>query len=114
MLQQVEMVDLLNTVLPTFIVIFIGYLLGKITKMNMPAIVDVVFYVELPALAFVSMLDKKIVLLDTAKIWAAATMIMFGCGIVAWLYSNMINKRRTINCVCNKPALCLTSKSTSD
>ena len=40
-----EIVDLLNIVLPTFIVIFIGYLLGKLTKMNMSAIVDVVFYV---------------------------------------------------------------------
>ena len=89
------MIDLLNIILPTFIVIFIGYLLGKITKMNMSAIVNVVFYVGLPSLAFVSMLDKKIVLLDAAKIWAAAVMIMFGCGIVAWIVFKMIRQKHS-------------------
>ena len=89
------MIELLNVILPTFIVIFIGYLLGKITKMDMSAIVDVVFYVGLPALAFVSMLDKKIVLLDAAKIWAAAIMIMLGCGTVAWIVFKIIRQKHS-------------------
>ncbi|MFC1934662.1 AEC family transporter [Chloroflexota bacterium] len=89
------MVDLLNIILPTFIVIFIGYLLGKITRMNMSAIVDVVFYVGLPALAFVSMIDKKIVLLDATKIWAAALIIMFGCGMVAWFVFKIIGQKHS-------------------
>ena len=89
------MVDLLNVILPTVIVIFIGYLLGKITKMDMSAIVNIVFYVGLPALTFVSMLDKKIVLLDAAKIWAAAIMIMFGCGIVAWIVFKITRQKHS-------------------
>ena len=89
------MVDILNIVLPTFIVIFIGYLLGKITKMDMSAIVDIIFYVGLPAIAFVSMLDKKIVLLDATKIWASVLIIMLGCGIVAWLVFKMIGQKHS-------------------
>jgi hypothetical protein len=89
------MVDLLNIILPTFIVIFIGYLLGKITKIDMSAIVNVVFYVGLPSLAFVSMLDKKIVLLDAAKIWAAALIIAFGCGTVAWIVFKTLRQKHS-------------------
>jgi len=89
------MVNLLNIILPTLTVIFIGYLLGKITKMDMSAIVNIVFYVGLPALTFVSMLDKKIVLLDAAKIWAAALMIMFGCGIVAWIVFKITRQKHS-------------------
>ncbi|MBI3040937.1 MAG: AEC family transporter [Chloroflexi bacterium] len=89
------MVDLLNIILPTFIVIFIGYLLGKTTKIDMSAVVEVVFYVGLPSLAFVSMLDKKIVLLDAAKIWAAALIIMLGGGMVAWSVFKIIRQKHS-------------------
>ena len=83
------MVDLLNIILPTFIVILIGYIFGRISKIDLSAVVEVVIYIGLPALAFVSMLDKKIVLLDAVKVWTAALMIMFGCGVVAWIYSKL-------------------------
>lgn len=89
------MVDLLNIILPTFIVILIGYVLGKITKIDMSAIVEVVFYVGLPALAFTSMLEKKIVLLDAAKVWAAALIITFGCGAVAWIVFKIIRQKHS-------------------
>ncbi len=89
------MIDMLNIILPTFIVIFIGYFLGKRIKMDMSAIVDVVFYVGLPALAFVSMINKKIVILDATKIWASALIIIFGCGIVAWLVFKIIGQKHS-------------------
>ena len=89
------MLDILNIVLPTFIVILIGYLLGKITRINISSIVDVIFYIGLPALAFTSMLDKKIVILDAAKIWAASLMIMLGCGVVAWLVFKIIGQKHS-------------------
>jgi len=89
------MVDILNIVLPTFIVIFIGYMFGKITKVDMSAVVDVVIYVGLPALVFISMLDKKIVLLDASKVWAAAMLIMLGCGTVAWIVFKIIRQKHS-------------------
>jgi len=89
------MVDILNIILPTFIVILIGYIFGKITKMDMSAVVTVVLYVGLPALVFVSMLSKSIVLLDATKVWAAAIMVIFGCGIVAWIIFTIIGQKHS-------------------
>lgn len=89
------MVDILNIILPTFIVILIGYVFGKITKVDVSAVVDVVLYVALPALVFVSMLDKDIVLLDATKVWAAAIMIVFGCGVVAWIIFKIIRQKHS-------------------
>ncbi len=89
------MVDILNVVLPTFIVIFIGYVFGKRSKLDMSVVVDLVIYVGLPALTFTSMLDKKIVLLDATKVWAAAVIIMFGCGILAWIIFKIIKQKHS-------------------
>lgn len=89
------MTDLLNVILPTFIVILIGYLLGKIKKLDMAAVVEIVFYVGLPALAFTSVIDKTIVLLDAAKIWASAIMIMSGCGLTAWFVFKLTKQKHS-------------------
>lgn len=89
------MIGILNVVLPTFVVIVIGYLMGKIKKMDMRPIVDLVFYIGLPSLAFTSVTDKTIVLLDATKIWAAAISIMFGCGLTAWLVFKLIRQKHS-------------------
>ncbi len=86
------MIDLLNIILPFFIVIFIGYFLAKVMKTDMSAMVNVVFYVGLPALIFTSMLGEQIVLLGAVKIWVAAIIIMFGCGAVAWVVFRIIRQ----------------------
>lgn len=89
------MLDVLNIILPTFIVILIGYIFGKVTKRNMSAVVDVILYVGLPALVFVSLIGQKIVLVDAAKVWTAAIMIMFGCGIVAWIAFKILRQKHS-------------------
>jgi malate permease and related proteins len=76
--------EVLNVILPTFIAILIGYVVGKIVKLDMTGVIDLVFYVGLPALAFVSILKQEIILLDAAKIWASALIVSFGCGLVSW------------------------------
>lgn len=90
-----EILDIINIVVPTFIVILIGFILGKTGKIDMSSVVNVVIYVGLPALAFVSMLDKKIVLIDAVKVWAAAAIIIFGVGIVAWVVFNAIRQKHS-------------------
>ena len=89
------MLDILNIVLPAFIVIFIGYLFGKITKKDVSPLVDIAFSIGGPALTLVSMLEKKIVLLDAAKIWGAALLIMVGCGTVAWIVFKILNRKHS-------------------
>lgn len=89
------MPNILNIILPTFIVVLIGYILGKTTRINMSSIVDVVLYIGLPALAFVSMLSKDIVLLDASRVWASAILITFGCGIVAWIVFTILRQKHS-------------------
>jgi predicted permease len=89
------MTDIINIVLPTFIVIIIGYLLGRLTKINMAPVVDIALYVGVPALAFTSLLKQEIILLDAAKVWAASIIIMFGCGAVAWLVFKILRQKHS-------------------
>jgi predicted permease len=78
-------IDVLNVVLPTFIAILIGYIIGKTVSIDLAGLVDLVFYVGLPALAFVSILSQQIVLIDAVKIWAAALLVTIGCGVIGWV-----------------------------
>jgi malate permease and related proteins len=89
------MVDILNVVLPTFLVIFIGFLIGKLSKIDMSGIVDLLFWVGIPALTFTSMLDKDIALADAGKVWASALIIMVGCGIVAWIVFRLLRQKHS-------------------
>lgn len=89
------MLNILDVILPTFIVILIGYLLGRIKKLDMTAIVELVFYIGLPALAFTSVVDKTIVLLDATKVWASELIVMFGCGLAAWIVFKIIRQKHS-------------------
>ena len=79
------MFNILNIVLPTFIVILVGFLLGKIKRLDMSVVVELSFWIGIPALAFTAMTTKQIVLLDATKVWASALLIMAGTGGVAWV-----------------------------
>jgi malate permease and related proteins len=87
--------ELLSVVLPTFIIIFIGFLFGKLKKPDMSVISEIVIYVGLPALVLISMLDKKIVLANAARIWGSALIIMIGCLIVAWIVFKIIRQKHS-------------------
>jgi len=89
------MLDIVEIVLPTFIVIIIGYLIGKLTKINMVPVADVAIYIGAPAMFFVSLLSKEIVLFEAGKVWAAAIIIELGCGIVAWLVFKALRQRHS-------------------
>jgi malate permease and related proteins len=89
------MMDILNVVLPIFIVILIGWLIGKFSKIDMSGIVDVLFWVGIPALAFSSMLGHKIVLADAGKVWASAIIVMAGCGITAWMVFSSLRRHHS-------------------
>jgi hypothetical protein len=41
------------------------------------------------------MVDKEIVLLEASKIWAAAIIIMLGCGVVAWTVFTILRQKHS-------------------
>lgn len=89
------MTNIIEIVLPTFIVIAIGYALGKLTRLNLTAVVDIALYIGVPALIFTSLLNKEIILRDATGVWAASLAITFGCGIAAWLVFSILRQKHS-------------------
>jgi malate permease and related proteins len=89
------MFHVLNIVLPTFLVIVVGFALGKIKKLDMSVVVDILFYIGMPALAFTAMLSKQIVLLDASRVWASAVLIIAGTGLAALLIFKLARFRHS-------------------
>jgi predicted permease len=89
------MPDIVNIVVPTFFAIFVGYMVGKLSKIDMSPVVDITLYIGVPALTFISLLSKKIVLLDAAKMWASSLIIMLGCGLAAWLVFKLVRQKHS-------------------
>ena len=89
------MPDIVNIVVPTFFAILVGYLAGKLSKIDMSPVVDVTIYIGVPALVFVSLLEKQIVLLDAGRMWASSFIIQFGCLAVAWLVFKLIRQKHS-------------------
>jgi predicted permease len=90
-----QVLDILNIVLPTFIIIFIGYILGKITKADFAPVVNIALYVGAPAIVLTSLINNPIILLDAIKIWIASLTIMLGCGIVAYLLFTIFKQKHS-------------------
>jgi len=89
------MPSIIDIVLPTFFAIFLGYLVGKFTRINVAPVVDITLYIGVPALVIVTLLNKEIVLLDAAKMWASSLIIMLGCLVVAWLVFKLIKQKHS-------------------
>jgi predicted permease len=87
--------DIINVILPTFITILIGYVLGRTIKIDIAGVVDIVFYLGLPALAFVSILSQQIIFLDAVKIWASALLVTIGCGLAGWLIFQILREKHS-------------------
>ncbi|MFC1912675.1 AEC family transporter [Chloroflexota bacterium] len=89
------MFNVLNSILPTFIIILVGYIFGKLNKINFSSVVDLAFYAGTPSLIFVSLIHKKIVLLDAFKVWGASIIIILGCGAVAWIVFTILRQKHS-------------------
>jgi predicted permease len=84
--------EILNVVLPTFITVLIGFALGKLIKLDILGVIEIIFWVGLPALAFVSILNQQIVVMEALKVWASTLLVSLGCGVGAWLLFKLLKK----------------------
>jgi predicted permease len=87
--------DVLNIILPTFITILIGFVFGKIIKINLSGVIDVIFYVGLPALVISSISNQHIVMIEAAKVWGSEMIVTIGCGLVAWLLFKALREKHS-------------------
>ena len=87
--------EIINVILPTFITILIGYIIGRFIRLDIAAIIDIIFYVGLPAIAFVSILNQQIILLEALKIWASVVVVSLGCGAIGWIVFRLLKKKHS-------------------
>lgn len=87
--------EIVNVILPTFITILIGYIIGKFIRIDITGIIDITFYVGLPAIAFVSILNQQIILLEALKIWASVVSVSLGCAAIGWIVFRLLKKKHS-------------------
>lgn len=75
---------LLDVVLPAFLVVFTGVLLGAAFRPDPMPINRVALYATLPALVFTSLLDMPLVLADVALLVGANALYLLVMALVAW------------------------------
>ncbi len=67
---------LVQTVIPVFSIILVGYTIGKIKKLDIQALIDVIVYISAPCLIFSSIASSDINLVDFTTIALAALAII--------------------------------------
>ena len=70
------MIQVLSTVIPVFLIILAGYLIGKYKKINTKPFIDLIVYISGPALLFSSIANSDIDLTDFLTISLSAIAII--------------------------------------
>lgn len=87
--------QIVNIIGPTFFVVVVGYLFGRVSKANMGPLIDISMYVAVPALAFYSMVTGEIVIGEAVKVWAACLIIMAGTLVAALLLFGALRQKHS-------------------
>jgi predicted permease len=76
---------LIQTVIPIFIIILVGYAIGKIKKIDIQPFIDLIVYIAGPCLIFSSIVGSDINLTEFTTIAVAALAIIFSMALLALL-----------------------------
>jgi predicted permease len=90
------MLQVLQSTIPVFLIILIGFILGKIKKgLNMDPVVHIIFYITSPALVFTSLTKSNVLLNDFLTIVLSLVLITFTMGFLVWLILKIKKSRKT-------------------
>ncbi|HID20014.1 MAG TPA: AEC family transporter [Methanophagales archaeon] len=79
------MQELIQTVIPIFTIILVGYAIGKIKKVDIQSFIDLIVYIAGPCLIFSSIVGSDINLTEFTTIAVAALAIIFSMALLALL-----------------------------
>ena len=82
------MIEILNTVIPVFLIIAIGFVIGKKRKIDVQPIVDLIVYIAGPSLIFVSLAKSNIELND----FLTMVIVTVAFTLILWLLAYIIFK----------------------
>ncbi len=77
---------LVQTVIPVFAIILVGYIIGKLKKFDIQTLVDLIVYISGPCLIFASIATSDINLTDFTTIAVAALTIILLMTLLAFLF----------------------------
>jgi len=75
---------LLDTVLPIFVIIGMGYLLGRLRSVDVRSVSRVVLYVLTPCLVFTSLVQSTLTATDLSNIVSFVLLNTLILGLIAW------------------------------
>lgn len=78
-----------------FFAIGLGYLCGRVSRVDLSSLAIVATDIALPCLIFTSMISKPIVLRETVQIWAAACMIVVGVFVLAFITFRLLKQKHS-------------------
>src|SRR3989338_3027705 len=80
------MIQILNTVIPVFIIIAVGLIIGKIKKgINLELIVNLIFYIASPSLVFSTLIKSNVKPNDFIIIVFSAAAITLMLGFLSYM-----------------------------
>jgi len=79
------MQELVQTVIPVFAIILVGYAIGKIKKIDLQPFIDLIVYIAGPCLIFSSIVSSDINLTEFSTIAVAALAIILTMALLALL-----------------------------
>ncbi len=80
-----SMQQIINIVTPTFFIIALGFLFGRVSRATPAVLIDVVIYLATPCLVFTSLLASPIVVGDAVWLWASCLLTIVGPYLLARL-----------------------------
>jgi hypothetical protein len=75
--------DVVSVIAPTFFVIALGFLFGRLGRSNAAALIDVGLYIAIPCLVLTSLLSRPIVISKAADLWFSCVLVMAGSFVLA-------------------------------
>lgn len=76
---------LVQTVIPVFSIIILGYAVGKLKKFEIQTLIDLIVYISGPCLIFSSITSSNLNLTDFTTIAGAALTIILAMALLAFL-----------------------------
>ncbi|HWP92186.1 MAG TPA: AEC family transporter [Thermodesulfobacteriota bacterium] len=89
-------IQIINIVLPVFLITLIGYLFGKIKKINLTAINDFVIYVSTPCLILSSLTEEPLAISLAVKVFVSVIGVILGCLVIGFLTVRILNLRTKV------------------
>lgn len=86
--------QILQTIIPVFLIILVGYIIGKRIKLNIQLLVDLIVYITAPCLIFASISRSDINLTDFFTMAFAAIGIMLILGILIFIILKLTKSKK--------------------